>query len=113
MTNRDFLYWVQGYFELTAPDHCLSSKQSVCILKHLEMVKQFEKLDDCNAFIEGLLIGWAMHTNTILPEQVKVIKDRVHKQFKHVIDPMDPPAMQNQLNQIHHGTGFDNVKIRC
>lgn len=41
MTSRDFAYWLQGYFEVTAAEFntlTLTSAQVDCIKKHLAMV---------------------------------------------------------------------------
>jgi hypothetical protein len=38
MTSRDFAFWLQGYFELCAPDSAITARQAECIRKHLAMV---------------------------------------------------------------------------
>lgn len=38
MTSRDFVYWLQGYFELTENEVTMSEKQVELIKSHLAMV---------------------------------------------------------------------------
>jgi hypothetical protein len=41
MTSRDFCYWLQGYFELTAPSS-LTTRQAEIVKNHLAMVFKHE-----------------------------------------------------------------------
>lgn len=42
MTSRDFVYWLQGYFELTSANLPLSIEQTEIIRRHLNMVFKHE-----------------------------------------------------------------------
>lgn len=41
LTSRDFCFWLQGYFEVSA-DATISSTQADCIRKHLALVFKHE-----------------------------------------------------------------------
>ncbi len=41
MTSRDFVYWLQGYFEIAKPS-TISEEQTVLIQKHLNLVFKHE-----------------------------------------------------------------------
>lgn len=41
MTSRDFVYWLQGYFEITDPTE-INEKQTDLIKKHLNLVFKHE-----------------------------------------------------------------------
>jgi hypothetical protein len=47
MTKRDFLFWLQGFFELTDAK-TLTAKQVKMILAHLALVKRTEELAKLN-----------------------------------------------------------------
>lgn len=67
MTERDFCYWLKGFFELTDSKH-LSEKQILMIKEHLKLVfeKQTSTLEDleqsrnstCPAAIPDADIVW-------------------------------------------------------
>lgn len=38
MTSRDFVYWLQGFFELSHPGVPVSIEQAACIKRHLALV---------------------------------------------------------------------------
>ncbi len=42
MNSRDFIYWLQGFFEITGEDVELSVEQSAMIRKHLALVFKHE-----------------------------------------------------------------------
>lgn len=61
MTNRDFCYWLQGFFELNNPE-TLNEEQTLEIKKHLYNVFQHEcekiRLEDVKDFYsipEGII----------------------------------------------------------
>lgn len=59
MTSRDFVYWLQGFFEIS-------------------------------------------NTETVTPEQTKIIKNHLNMVFKHEIDPsMGDEKHQQELNELH------------
>lgn len=63
MTERDFCYWLQGFFELNQPE-CLTPEQTNEVRKHLYNVFQHDceklNLTEVNSFysIEGNIIAW-------------------------------------------------------
>lgn len=38
MTERDFCYWLQGYFEIAGDDSTLTPERLECVKRHLSMV---------------------------------------------------------------------------
>lgn len=42
MTSRDFVYWLQGYFEIEGTEHSLDLNKVKCIKRHLAMVFKHE-----------------------------------------------------------------------
>lgn len=38
MTEREFCYWLQGYFELSGSTNGLTADQVECIRRHLQLV---------------------------------------------------------------------------
>jgi hypothetical protein len=42
MTSRDFCYWLQGFFELTAQSEGLTAEQDKSVRAHLAMVFKHE-----------------------------------------------------------------------
>lgn len=102
MTERDFSYWLQGFFELSTKPLStnFTDDQRDCIRRHLELVDHTEKAPSklC-IWIWGALDGGA---------SVDVVKARLAKHFQHVIDPQ-APGDQGILNHIH---GSDTL-YRC
>jgi hypothetical protein len=75
MTSRDFIYWLQGLFELAEPG-ALNAKQTDLIRRHLAMVFKHE-IDASygdTAHQEALN---ALH-NTGKPENLPIAHDHVH-----------------------------------
>jgi hypothetical protein len=62
MTSRDFVYWLQGYFEL-APSQALSVEQTELIRRHLSMVFKHE-IDPGAGSVEHQAELTALHSGT-------------------------------------------------
>lgn len=62
MTSRDFVYWLQGYFEL-APSQALSIEQTELIRRHLSMVFKHE-IDPGAGSVEHQAELTALHSGT-------------------------------------------------
>ena len=108
MTERDFAYWLQGYFELVPPDAIhLTGPRIDCIKRHMALVQVTEpaRPSALCSWIEGALeVGGA--------EAVRAIRARLAQHFKHVIDPQHPAP--SQADQAHHGLHDPfGVKLRC
>jgi hypothetical protein len=110
MTERDFAYWIQGYFELIdeidSSDYhsgLLNVKQVECIQNHINLVKTTPK--NPSVFI--------ISVEALLQEDTESLKKVVSAYFEHVIDPKHP--YPNLANAAHFGGPQPNsdVKIRC
>jgi len=112
MKDTNFVYWLQGYLELSEPTD-LSEKVVVLIKKHLQIV--LENTDD---EIEIPFIFWldgflaANGDNGLNTNMLKQIEDRIYGVFKHVIDPQTSPGLQGHLNNLH-GNGSNSELMRC
>lgn len=65
MRSRDFVYWLQGYFELTSKDQPLSIEQTELIRRHLSMVFKHE-IDPGAGSVEHQAELTALHSGTNL-----------------------------------------------
>lgn len=115
MTNREFMYWLQGYFELSdeqAPRPALTVEQVMVIRNHLNLVRKVEKkLEEFPSWLEGFLDS---HEG-LTAEATDKIKVKLASVFKHEIDP-SYKGDQVELNKIHglpkHNPGGPTV-YRC
>lgn len=112
MTEQDFIYWLQGYFELygtlskePAP---LPGEAQDCIRKHIQLVNNATPGKQPSAFVAriyGMLeVGEGDRLSI-------AIQNALAEKFKHDIDPKYPNS--NQLNQIHNSGPSTNVSYRC
>ena len=125
MNSTNFAYWVMGYFEIgnDINTDTLDGNQVSCIKKHLEMVFTYDKTPSnfcvwLKGFLDGILITDT--TEGLNEEMVAVLKQELHKIFKHEIDlTYGDNSMQNKLNSIHnppHNTfpsSADGAVLRC
>ena len=115
MNNKEFCYWLQGYFELGGLKE-LTNKQLEIIQAHLNLVRKVDgRLDEFTGWLEGTLETW-QHFKSDLPAEIadKIIT-RLANKFQHDIDP-SYSGDQDDLNNIHLPPGFKpdkDVMIRC
>lgn len=91
MTERDFAYWLQGFFEASRIP--LTSAQINCIRKHIALVKTTQKPTSLIIAIEGLLT---------FEGGVPIIRNILNAHFEHVIDPEHPNPVAD--NNAHGGS---------
>ena len=106
MTPRDFVYWLQGYFELSNVP-VIGDAQVECIQKHIALVRTTEPQDVIVGTIENLLR---------VTRDVAIIQTVVGAYFQHVIDPQHPD--QDAANAAHFSTSYtkpqvNNALYRC
>jgi hypothetical protein len=133
MTDRDFAYWLQGFFELWdargideyAIDDLSDARVSGVednpvtrlIQRHIDLVRTTESNPTLCAAVEGIL-------NASIPcsEKDKIIRATVAAVFHHVIDPQHPN--QEAADAAHfgdrpdgawnnYGHPMDGPKYRC
>ena len=96
MKDREFVYWLQGFFELGEPTE-ITAKQVAIIHKHLDLVLA-NKEDEINIpfifWLEGILDsqpkgGWDN-------KRMNQVIAKLQKVFKHVID-LEPSEEQQAI----------------
>lgn len=96
MTETEFFYWLQGYFELSALMGVvtLNDKQVDCIRKHLQLVdKPGERLVEIRVMLR---------MGTLNERLITSLREVISEQFQHVIDPAaGDEKTQKRLNKIH------------
>lgn len=119
MTDNEFFYWLQGFFELSGSTAPLTPEQADCIHRHIALVREHckaaaqgpahaarslpERIAGINALVE-MIIADNSGTDAIAAVATKAIRTNVHEQFVHVIDPKAGDATQQaKLNGIHGG----------
>jgi hypothetical protein len=99
MTSRDFVYWLQGFFEVSETN-TLTERQVALIQAHLDMVLKYEKEP------KFVFVSWFkgyFFERTITPREVNIIRTELNSVFEHVIDPtFGDKKMQDDLNTIHN-----------
>ena len=100
MTNRDFFYWLQGHFELGAPNTYIDKRQADLILRHVAMVAdRGEGLAEVRVLARMLSTGPAVETAAVMTNDMREV---VGGEFLHVLDPQDGgPEEQAKLNAFH------------
>lgn len=117
MTEQDFCYWLQGYFELLPKDAPLplTDRQATLIYKHLDLVRETEgtkKSEFCEWVRTALDIACRVEGGDGRAAVTDLIRERLADRFAHVIDPQYPN--QSTLNEIHAGNKPPGGKIpRC
>lgn len=103
MTNRDFAYWLQGYFEIAEPEE-IGEKEYDMIKKHIALVFSHEK--EPNDFMDE--IKWFFDQpkrKSFNQEHTRNIKFMLSNLFLHEIDPTyGDKEHQKKLNGIHNKT---------
>lgn len=102
MTNRDFFYWLQGYFELGAPNTYIDKRQADLIIRHAAMVRDTgERLIEVRTYARMLTRDPVVDTATAIAI-TNEMREAVNGEFLHVLDPQDGgPAEQARLNAFH------------
>lgn len=99
MTSRDFVYWLQGFFEVSE-SNILTDKQVTIIQAHLDMVLKYER-DPKFVFINWFK-GYFFE-RTITSHEVGIIRTELNSVFEHEIDPtFGDKKMQDELGNIHN-----------
>lgn len=120
MLSRDFIFWLQGYFELLdEPNISLDEKKVQIITNHLNLVYKFEKKPEFPfvIWLKGFLDLSGQKTFSV--EQTDLLRMNLGAVFLHEIDPkMGDFQMQEDLNSIHsngiyHNNDSDHTNVRC
>ena len=114
MTERDFCYWLQDYFELLPrnTNATLDDHQAHIVYKHLDLVKATGPSEFCEWLRTALDIGCHLEAKDGRTRTTEMIRERLARHFEHVIDKqyLKPEA----LNQIHNPSGKpSDVVARC
>jgi len=135
MKSVELVYWLQGFFELAEllpppkeKELILRTEHYQCILKHIDLVKTYEKEKTLPIvhLLEGIIAGYlaslsAEDSTSGYIQAVNVtkeIRNRMNDLFEHVIDPSYGKENQQALNQVHQerrprpDSGSDR-RIRC
>lgn len=111
MKSRDFVYWLQGYFELAKPVE-LSTDALILIRRHLDMVKVHEGRNTSSivSWLDGVLSHVPANIDELslrgafaVTAPTDLIRDRLADEFIHVIDPSFPLNQQGALSEAHQG----------
>jgi hypothetical protein len=100
MRENEFWYWLQGFFELSADDAALTTKQIECIADHVMLASTRGE----NLITAATMIRLAKDGMLTLANLTAKLRELAASQFQHVIDPQaGGPDVQAHLNAIHHG----------
>jgi hypothetical protein len=122
MTDSQFFYWLQGYFELSGHKEPLNITQADCIERHAKLVRAAlphgAELPERLGVIETMAKLMRQEFSTaIAVVATNAIRTCVHEQFVHVIDPAaGGPEQQAKLNEAHAGRpphAWDKPVMRC
>ena len=120
MTKRDFLYWLQGFFEISGKDTLtITHKQVGIIHKHVRLVEQTpgyvagEFIDSISSTCK-LYLKWNLQEGFSVSETL-LIREKLNTLFEHVIDVQDAEKygeeVNSHLDDIHNPQG--DVRARC
>ena len=119
MQITEFFYWLQGYFEISITPKVLTIEQCVIIRRHIELVfaskNKYSPDDTIRLAKMNTLLG--LNVDGLISAEITTnkIREEVHAQFVHVIDPEYPNDVQENLNIIHGGNLSGNTKpvMKC
>jgi hypothetical protein len=108
MKATDFLYSVQGYFELNGSDAPLTQQQMQKVLKLADSVKKGEgpledKAQEVVEYTKGALSAVSkinLNSNDLLKVVTEDLRRKLNDTFIHSVDP-SYAGDQNTFNQIH------------
>jgi hypothetical protein len=110
VTEQDFAYWLQGYFELYIEIENklppINDRIKICIKKHIKLVNEYASGKPPSAFCARIL---GMIEAGDGERLAKAMAAAIKEKFEHEIDPSY--SNTQALNQIHN-LGSD-VVIRC
>lgn len=117
MTPINFVYWLQGFFELEDSllgsdfiGHALNAKFYDCVSRHLKMCQ--ETPGNFNPKLVSFLY-WVEAAIEFEVSREK-IAEKLHDIFEHVIDPMTTDAEVAQNQSSAHGSGmFGRPGMKC
>lgn len=105
MTSTNFVYWLQGWFEIQSPGQ-ITLEQIDIIKNHINLVKRYSELKPYNDPISGTIL-WieanidnAFYSVTTFEE----LKGQVNKCFTHIDEDLNvglSPSEINSLNEMH------------
>lgn len=100
MTSRDFCYWLQGYFELSAKrnEPGLSAEQAKCIADHLALVFVHEIDPSAGGTVEQAKLN-AVHEG--------VTKEQVDAAIAEALAKLPRPTAHGTLGPM------EELKARC
>lgn len=106
MTERDFFYWLQGYFELSATLEPLDQTTAECISRHIDLVQASGEATFRLGAVAGLvrlIVSAAQANEPPMASATARVRSIVSDYFEHVVDPeAGGPKEQAKLNALHH-----------
>lgn len=102
MKSRDFVYWLQGVFEI-GDLKTLNEDQVKIVNAHLDLVFAHEKKPELDFvhWLKGFMVG----KTELLARGVEVLRAEINSVFEHVIDPsFGGKEEQAKLDEIHNRT---------
>ncbi len=104
MTTKEFMYWLQGYFELSEQSS-LTDKFFSTVVSHINLAKYADPNPD-----KALKLALATIESAILSRNVDAVKLCLNNVFIHVIDKSY--AVDEKIANHIHGSG-DSLFMRC
>ena len=110
MKATEFVYWLQGYFEINGAGNDLTQAQAQAVFKKAESAKSGqgdveEKAQEFVKFADRILYPTTLENFVdakYLKTATQELKAKLNDLFIHAIDP-SYDGDQNQLNQTHNG----------
>ena len=109
MKSGEFMYWLQGYFELTEATS-LDEKQTIIIKRHLDMVKYHEKnkMHEFCAWFAGFLD--LAKPSKIEEDEVMKIREKLDSFIQHVVPAQPSPPIRRGMSLDPYES---SVMIKC
>lgn len=109
MKHVEFIYWLQGYFELSKDDQ-LTKDQINIVRAHIALSEKVTKKKSAfQNWLEGVFDSRGSENADLHPDAFSAVKKRLVQFFKHEIDP-SYGGNQNQLNQLHGGSSSQTYR---
>ncbi len=126
MKTPEFLYWLQGWFEIEEPT-IISTKQVLIIKKHIDLTLKYSELNKETKLKDNLMpvihaIKGILEMDKIDEASTSYVAYLLNNAFKHEIDPSyGDKDIQDVLNNIHKNNHYsefvtgkgDNEVLRC
>lgn len=115
MTERDLIYWVQGFFEIIEfgdqEIKALTAEQVKTVQRHIDLVRETTPNSVLCIALEPIL----KMSESAPMYSFEALKAIVASYFQHVIDPEDEEGLESieidKLNETHFPKGlFDDVE---